>query len=85
MSLGFKLLGGECVDEETCDREGVGAYSEWSNWSECSKDCGGVQHRVSHCIGPAACEKLIQTEHRSDIPAHKTYGNNFLKFFEYYQ
>ncbi|KAI3381279.1 hypothetical protein SNEBB_010103, partial [Seison nebaliae] len=54
-------MNGCIIESESCTTTPVEcSYTEWSNWSNCSSDCGGSQYRYrSEETGKADCEESI--------------------------
>jgi hypothetical protein len=48
--------GQDIVEFKDCELPQCEMYSEWSEWSLCSRVCGGVHQRQRDCVGNNLCE-----------------------------
>jgi len=49
----------------TCKANGCALYTEWSDWSSCSKICGGYSTRTRACLPGKACDEKYLNQFKS--------------------
>lgn len=50
------------LEIKTCKVKSCDSYLPWSEWSECSRLCGGVRIRARQCSSSTQCEYLSEKE-----------------------
>ncbi|XP_013403171.1 uncharacterized protein LOC106168591 [Lingula anatina] len=60
---------------------GVQAWSRWSNWGQCTRDCGvGTQRRTRVCLGGQSCPGLLVESRLCNM--HPCFGETVVKDFD---
>jgi len=52
-------------ETQTCKANGCALYTEWSDWSSCSKICGGYSTRTRSCLPGKTCDDKYFSQFKS--------------------